>query len=117
VVGIGLNVDIPEEELAPELRATATSLRIAASRAVNRDDALDALIERLAFWIGAPAHAVLDAYRKRDALEGEEISWTTHGRVRRGTAAGIDDAGNLIVFTGEGERVALDAGEVHLSLD
>jgi BirA family biotin operon repressor/biotin-[acetyl-CoA-carboxylase] ligase len=117
VVGIGLNVDIPEEELAPELRATATSLRIAAGRAVNRDDALDALIERLAFWIGAPAHAVLDAYRKRDALEGEEISWTTHGRVRRGTAAGIDDAGNLIVFTGEGERVALDAGEVHLSPD
>jgi BirA family biotin operon repressor/biotin-[acetyl-CoA-carboxylase] ligase len=114
VVGIGLNVDTREDELAPELRETATSLRIATGAAVDRDDALDALIERLAFWIGAPPQPVLDAYRKRDALAGQEISWTTGDSAEGGTAAGIDDNGNLIVFTGEGERLTLDAGEVHL---
>jgi BirA family biotin operon repressor/biotin-[acetyl-CoA-carboxylase] ligase len=114
VVGIGLNVDISEEELAPELRETASSLRIAAGKAIDRDDALDALIERIAFWIRASPNAVLDAYRKRDALEGQEISWSARDSVRRGTAAGIDGNGNLIVLTGGGERLTLDAGEVHL---
>jgi BirA family biotin operon repressor/biotin-[acetyl-CoA-carboxylase] ligase len=114
VVGIGLNVDTPEAELAPALRETATSLRIAAGGAVDRDDAFDALIERLAFWSAAGPGQVLDAYRKRDVLEGEEVSWSAGERSLRGTAAGIDDGGNLIVFTRAGERLALDAGEVHL---
>jgi BirA family biotin operon repressor/biotin-[acetyl-CoA-carboxylase] ligase len=114
VVGIGLNVDTPECELAPELRETATSLRIAVGGTVDRDDALDALIERVAYWSVAPQRVVLDAYRKRDALRGEAISWSAGERTLRGTAAGIDDGGNLIVFGGDGERLTLDAGEVHL---
>jgi BirA family biotin operon repressor/biotin-[acetyl-CoA-carboxylase] ligase len=114
VVGIGLNVDTPEGELAPDLRETAISLRIAAGTPVDRDNALDALVERLAFWSAAPQHAVLDAYRQRDALQGEEISWTVGDSALRGTASGIDEDGNLIVFAGSGERLTLDAGEVHL---
>jgi BirA family biotin operon repressor/biotin-[acetyl-CoA-carboxylase] ligase len=115
VVGIGLNVDTPEDELGLELRETATSLRIATGGEVDRDDALDALIERLGIWLAAPPERVLAAYRERDALAGEEISWTAGERPLRGTAAGIDEDGNLIVFTADGERATLDAGEVHLT--
>jgi BirA family biotin operon repressor/biotin-[acetyl-CoA-carboxylase] ligase len=114
VVGIGLNVDTPESELAPDLRETATSLRIATGTPVDRDDAFDALVERLAYWSAARQHAVLEAYRERDALRGEEVSWTVGDSAFRGTVSGIDDDGNLIVFTGSRERLTLHAGEVHL---
>ena len=48
VLGIGLNVDTAVGELAPELRETATSLRIATGEPADRDAALDALFDRLA---------------------------------------------------------------------
>jgi biotin-(acetyl-CoA carboxylase) ligase len=53
---------------------------------------------------------VLDAWRKRDALRGEHVTWSGGS----GVAAGISESGALVVETDGGERVELDAGEVHL---
>ena len=115
VLGIGLNVDTAGGELAPELRETATSLRIATGGPVDREVALDALFERLAEWIGALGRPerVTDAFRERDALYGREIAWTQDSQRMTGAARGIDDDGSLVVFT-DSKEVRLDAGEVHL---
>ena len=116
VIGIGLNVDTEPVEFPPDLRDTAASLRSASGRPVDRDAALDALLARLAAWLprlGDP-RAVAAAFRERDALDGERITWTAAGVPRAGEARGIDDDGALVAFTDEGERVRLDAGEVHL---
>ena len=51
-----------------------------------------------------------DRQRSRDALAGREVAWADG----RGRAAGVDDAGRLLVESAGG-RVALDAGEVHLT--
>jgi BirA family transcriptional regulator, biotin operon repressor / biotin---[acetyl-CoA-carboxylase] ligase len=115
VVGIGLNVDTGAEELDPELRDSAISLRIAAGRPVDREDAFGALLERLAEWTGGVSRdRLLDAYRERDALRGRRVSFSRGGNVIEGEAAGIDDDGNLIVFADDGDRLTLDSGEVHL---
>jgi BirA family biotin operon repressor/biotin-[acetyl-CoA-carboxylase] ligase len=114
VVGIGLNVDTAMEELPAELRQSATSLRIATGAEVGRERALGALLEQLAKWTTAGRDRLLDAYRERDALTGRAIAWTA-GRDRfEGEASGVDDEGNLVVFTADGQRHALGAGEVHL---
>jgi BirA family biotin operon repressor/biotin-[acetyl-CoA-carboxylase] ligase len=116
VVGIGLNVDTTAAELGDQLRETATSLRVATGGKVGRDAAFDALMERLAAWIGRlgdPA-TVATAFRARDVLYGRRIAWTTGPHRHEGEAGGIDDDGALIVFTDAGERLRLDAGEVHL---
>ena len=106
VLGIGLNVAVASEDLPEELRDRATGL----GREPHEVDAvladlLAALERRL---LEEPA-VTLAAWRRRDALAGREISWNGG----RGTAAGVDDGGRLLVDA-EGERVALDAGEVHL---
>ena len=54
VIGIGLNVDTTLDELAHDLRGTASSLRIASGGPVDREAALDALLERLAGVDRAP---------------------------------------------------------------
>jgi BirA family transcriptional regulator, biotin operon repressor / biotin---[acetyl-CoA-carboxylase] ligase len=116
VIGIGLNVDTALDELADDLRRTASSLRIASGGPVDREAALDALLGRLAVWIerlGNPAR-IATAFRERDVLQGQRVAWGS-GQVRQeGEARGIDDDGALVVFTDAGERVRLDAGEVHL---
>jgi BirA family biotin operon repressor/biotin-[acetyl-CoA-carboxylase] ligase len=116
VIGIGLNVDTTLEELGEELHATASSLRIAAGAPVDRDLALAALLERLGVWVARLRDpvTVAAAFRKRDALHGQRIAWTAGGARHEGEARGIDDDGVLVVFTDGGERVRLDAGEVHL---
>ena len=107
VLGIGLNVT--NEEFPPELHAT--SLRLAGS-ALSPDEALAALMASLEAWLGRPPAEVLAAWRERDALPGRTVRWADGSRA--GVAAGVDDSGALIVDTVDG-RVALDAGEVHLS--
>jgi BirA family biotin operon repressor/biotin-[acetyl-CoA-carboxylase] ligase len=116
VIGIGLNVDTAQDEFPPELRDTAASLRSAAGGAADRDAVLDALFDRLAAWLPRlpDPGAVAVAFRERDALDGERVAWTAGGRRNTGEARGIDDDGALVVFTDAGERVRLDAGEVHL---
>lgn len=114
VAGIGVNVDTAAEELEPELRATATSLRIATGAPVDRAEVMTQLFERLAVWAAHGGDRVVEAFRSRDALYGQPIAWT-HGDTRvTGEARGVDDDGALIVYTGDSQPVRLDAGEVHL---
>jgi BirA family transcriptional regulator, biotin operon repressor / biotin---[acetyl-CoA-carboxylase] ligase len=118
VIGAGINVDTTADELGPELQEIATSLRIATGARVGRDAVLDALLDRLGDRLAelerGDAETILDAFRKRDALAGRRIDWTRGGKTATGEAEGVDDRGNLIVVTQAGERVSLEAGEVHL---
>jgi BirA family biotin operon repressor/biotin-[acetyl-CoA-carboxylase] ligase len=107
VLGIGMNVTT--ESFPPELAGTATSLRLAGAD-TTPDRVLSDLLASLARWLDAGPGEVLGAWRTRDALMGEPVEWSSGA----GIAAGIDDSGALLVDTGE-TRIALDAGEVHLS--
>ena len=106
VIGIGLNLTIEEGEFPPELRETATSIG-----AVSIDAAKALLNERLAGWVAADSDAVLANWRERDALKGKEIAWEGGS----GIADGIDDRGYLVVVTAAGDRIAVGAGEIHLT--
>ncbi|MEA2450686.1 MAG: BirA family transcriptional regulator [Thermoleophilaceae bacterium] len=107
VLGIGLNVRT--REFPAELRAIATSLALAGAD-VSTGEALAELLGTLERWLAADPAQVLAAWSERDALLGEGIRWDGGS----GTAAGVDDSGALLVDLGDGERVALHAGEVHL---
>jgi len=119
VIGVGLNVAIPEEEFPPELRETATSLLpteaeggIPPGGAPGVRRALRALNESLAGWVEADEDRVLSAYRPRDALSGREVSWQGGS----GVAQEVDGRGHLVVERTDGERIALGAGAVHLAI-
>jgi BirA family biotin operon repressor/biotin-[acetyl-CoA-carboxylase] ligase len=107
VLGIGLNVAVRVDELPLELRATAGTL--------GRDPAeVEPTLERL-LWaleraLDLDDAALLDAYRARDALSGQEVRWAEGA----GRAAGVDASGHLVVELSDGGRMALSAGEVHL---
>jgi BirA family biotin operon repressor/biotin-[acetyl-CoA-carboxylase] ligase len=107
VVGIGVNVAVRAQDLPPQLRDRAGSLGLGPEAI---EPALERLMDLLDRWIGAPAEAVLAAFRTRDALRGAPVRWSAGA----GTGAGVDAEGRLLVLT-EAGQVALDAGEVHLA--
>lgn len=110
VVGVGVNVTTPVDELPPELRDTATSLALAAGAPdTSVRGLLSALLPALGGRLDEPPGRVLRAWRDRDALTGRPVAWEGG----QGTAAGVDDRGALLVDT-DGGRLALDAGEVRL---
>jgi len=118
VIGVGLNLTVAEADFPDELRGTATSLSLAAGTEAARSAnptpaAIAALNEQLSRWVEVEPSAVLERFRRRDALRGRRVSWADG----EGEAAGIDDAGHLLVSTPRGEQLALGAGEVHLSVE
>lgn len=106
VIGVGLNLTIVADEFPEELRDRATSLFPADPSA-----AAGALSERLGEWLDADAETVLGAWRERDALLGREVGWAKGS----GVAEGIDERGYLLVRLADGDRIALGAGDVHLT--
>jgi BirA family biotin operon repressor/biotin-[acetyl-CoA-carboxylase] ligase len=108
VLGIGLNVALRATDFPPELRATAITLGL---EPAALEPALGALLDALARWFAAPPAAVLQAFRARDALAGRPLRWSAG----EGVADGIDGDGRLLVLTADGQRIGLDAGEVHLA--
>jgi BirA family transcriptional regulator, biotin operon repressor / biotin---[acetyl-CoA-carboxylase] ligase len=123
VIGIGLNLYIQEEEFPPELRDTATSIFTTGHRTQEggssgpspllsgRPPLLGPLNQRLDHWVQAEASEVLTEWRNRDALLGREIAWEGGS----GVADGVDGRGYLLVLTPGGDRIAVGAGEVHLT--
>ena len=106
VVGVGMNVAVAADAFPPELRESSVSL----GDGIEVATALAELNRTLSRWLDADDPAILASFRERDALRGRRISWQGGA----GTAAGIDDAGHLLVEVDAGETVALGAGEVHL---
>ena len=110
VLGIGLNVGTEAEQLPSELRETATSLRIATGLAPSTEGVLETILAALERRLGDDRGQILAAWGERDALRGRAVRW----QEGQGVAAGVDRSGALLVDT-DGGRVALEAGEVHLS--
>lgn len=122
VLGVGLNLTIAAAEFPAELRDRATSLFPPSSAVPYADHSgkrnsgaslvsAGVLSGRLDDWLEAEAEAVLGAWRRRDALVGREVSWEKGS----GVADGVDERGYLLVRLADGERVALGAGDVHLT--
>lgn len=129
VIGVGLNLSISRDEFPPDLRETAVSIFTA--RGGDREGgssgpsplfsggpplpvpltAAKVLSNHLDHWIKAEPNEVLATWRARDALHGREVEWEGGS----GVADGVDDRGYLVVVTPSGDRVAVGAGEVHLT--
>jgi BirA family transcriptional regulator, biotin operon repressor / biotin---[acetyl-CoA-carboxylase] ligase len=116
VLGIGINVAVRTEDFPPELRRTAATIGL---EPASIPPTLTRLMQALDRWLARPESAVLDAFRVRDALVARRVRWSQGGagdaEMREGRGSGIDADGRLLVSTDDGETIALDSGEVHLT--
>ena len=112
VVGIGVNVNWPEE-LPPELSGIAVAANHVAGRAVDRELLLAQLLERLAGHYSSLDSVAAD-YRRRCATIGREVRVELPGEMLRGRAIDVDDAGRLVIDTGADVQVVTVGDVVHV---
>jgi BirA family biotin operon repressor/biotin-[acetyl-CoA-carboxylase] ligase len=123
VLGIGVNLNVTARGFPPELRDTATSVRIATGRRVDRVaftaalcDALEAVYDRLLQDGFEPLIAEWNQY---SCLTGREVTVDCAGRRTTGTVRGLDATGRLVLRTagtgrGDGHEERIVAGDVTL---
>jgi BirA family biotin operon repressor/biotin-[acetyl-CoA-carboxylase] ligase len=115
VIGIGLNLALPEA-----LRSRFNSANASALLAVEREQLLATLLDHLCaalFAFEQDGFAAFAArWNARHAYAGQAVKILDQGRVQQqGVAAGVDQAGRLLLDTDAG-RIAVTAGDVSLRL-
>ncbi|MCS7192960.1 MAG: biotin--[acetyl-CoA-carboxylase] ligase [Armatimonadetes bacterium] len=117
LVGVGINVNITENDFPDDLRPIATSLSIVCSREFDRFEVLAKVLCSLEFWWGKWENNELDlfwqAYDQLDWLKGKRVrAFLPDGTEVEGTAAGITFDGELRLILPEGTERRLIAGDV-----
>jgi BirA family biotin operon repressor/biotin-[acetyl-CoA-carboxylase] ligase len=114
VLGIGININVAEEDFPEELRHIAGSVQIPA-RDKNRFAAV--LIEQVLSVCGTSADngAIMDAYRRRSFIVGKSIQVIRGDEKISAIALEIGDDGSLSVEYADGRREALRSGEVSIA--
>jgi BirA family transcriptional regulator, biotin operon repressor / biotin---[acetyl-CoA-carboxylase] ligase len=118
VVGIGLNVNLAERDLPPELRTTATSLEIALEGRVSRLRALRVVLGALEgcfdTFLETGMGAFMERWRAVSTLLGGPVRVEAGGRRIEGTVTGISPSGALLVRLASGETEEVWHGDATL---
>jgi BirA family biotin operon repressor/biotin-[acetyl-CoA-carboxylase] ligase len=110
VIGIGLNVNWPVD-LPEELRDIATAINHVAGRAVDREDVLVHLLQRLDQRYGELLDGgIVEAWRSSSATLGRRVSVDLGTEIIEGIAQDVTAEGHLIV----GDRTIAVGDVVHL---
>ena len=109
VVGIGVNVEW--HEFPPEIAATATACNLEAGHAVDRRALLDAFLAELDARY-SDLDAVTAEYRSRLDTLGRRVRVERSNGALVGRAAGVGDAGQLLVEDDRGNVVEVHVGDV-----
>ena len=117
VIGMGINVNIPEGDFPAELQEIATSLLLETGKPVGRLDLFVRILERLEELymevLRSGFAVVLDAWRQESITLGQQVQVIGTDKSFMGQAIDIDSDGALLVSTESGvERVL--AGDVSI---
>jgi BirA family biotin operon repressor/biotin-[acetyl-CoA-carboxylase] ligase len=118
VVGIGINVNWPDEAGMPaELAEIATAAnrlgRLGSGGRVDRDAVLDTMLERLADRYGDWTR-VASEYRRGCSTLGRSVRVELSDETFTGTAADVSDDGHLLVDIGMCLRTVTAGDVIHL---
>lgn len=109
ICGIGVNLNMPEEAFAPEIRDVAGSVNT--DRA--REEIIGGIYSELCSLLRAPKEQVIGEYKKRLFILGSRIYYEKNGEKRSAIAYDINSDANLLVRTQDGTDI-LTAGEISL---
>lgn len=115
-LGIGVNVNLERDDLAPAVRDVATSLKLALGRPVDRPALAAAILHELDETYAATRNddfAVLaDEWSAQCTTLGRHISVHTGQRRIVGRAESLDDEGALLLRTDSGHLERIIGGDV-----
>ena len=116
VLGVGINVNIQQDEFPAELVHRATSLRIESGRVVNRARFLNQVLASMEHWYDIFLKSSYDEIREKYlglfSLLGQRIRVTRGQGVMEGKVRGLARDGGLVLECDNGEKRILHAGDI-----
>lgn len=119
VMGIGINVNLKEEDIPEELKDIATSLNLEAHKSLNRKILLASVLnifEELYsdFVQSGNIKECIEICRKNSVLIGKEIQLVNRGKVTTAKAIDISNKGELVIENHQGVLQYIVSGEVSI---
>jgi BirA family biotin operon repressor/biotin-[acetyl-CoA-carboxylase] ligase len=118
IVGVGVDVNQGRDDFPPELRRSATSLRIEGGRLVSRGELALTLLRELdrdyARAMSDRFEEVVDEWEARCGTIGQHVVIKTGARELRGRAETLDVDGALLLRTEHGHLERVVGGDVAL---
>ena len=118
VVGIGMNANQAREDFPESLAASATSLRIATGRAIDRSAMAAAILRELDARyadINRRFDQLVAETTRRSVLLGRWVQVRAGDSIIEGVAESLDANGQLLLRDANGELRTLSAGEVTIA--
>ncbi len=114
VVGVGVNVNIGLTDFPPELQKSATSLRIALGRPVDRADLLIELFNQLVeqYRLVDDKALLIQAVRQHCQTLGRRVRVQTARQEFEGWAEDLQEDGALLIRMGDGNQRRILVGDV-----
>jgi len=118
VLGIGLNVNFEPGDFPPELRPSATSLKIECGRVFRRCEVAAALLRELDSdyrrIVAGQFEAIADEWEEACTTIGRQIEIVCGPRVIAGRAESLDSEGALLLRTQHGRLERIIGGDVSI---
>lgn len=102
IMGIGINVNSNEEDIPEDLKDTATSLKLATSKLINRKILLSSILNHFeqlytSFKEIGDISETIEICKSNSAILGKEIQVINRNQIRIGKAIDINKDGELVV--------------------
>jgi BirA family biotin operon repressor/biotin-[acetyl-CoA-carboxylase] ligase len=118
VLGVGVNVHMPESEVVNDIDQPWTDLHSQLPACSRNDLAallLEELIKQLVLFAEQGFTPFRDLWAQKDGLSGQSVNVYSGSGSLQGIARGIDDQGALLLDTGK-EVLSLHVGEVSVKI-
>ncbi len=115
VLGIGVDVNMPLDELPPDVRALSTTVACEAGKKIDRTSLLRQLLRDLdsGYEVFLKSEAlILKEWTALNTTIGRRVVVSGSGETLEGTAEGIDREGRLMIRHDDGTTHAVAAGDV-----
>jgi BirA family biotin operon repressor/biotin-[acetyl-CoA-carboxylase] ligase len=119
IVGIGINVNLEQQELPEELWPIATSLRIEKGEKQDRKRLAASVLNRFegyykSFTETGSIASFIEEYKEKCAVMGKEVRMISSSHELQGTVTGISQEGQLMLRLADGSTREIISGEISL---
>ncbi len=115
-IGIGINVNMPLDALADDIKPLATSLKIESGSTIEKDKMLGQVLaefeDAYKNLLTGDKRALINGWLRLNCTIGSKVVVKGHDKTLSGIAVGINDKGELLVRLSSGEVKSVCAGDV-----
>ena len=118
IVGIGININTPQESFPAEVRGTATSLAIELKRNVSRERVLLSVLKSIDVWyietVQNGIEKVVAHWKDLSDMTGKLVRVNQQSRITEGYVTNIDTDGGLLLRSKSGITDKIVSGEIEI---